>query len=73
MRTTKAREVKQFTNAQRIDFMADVSEVAWREKSWAMYGRVPNLMPYKAEPKGKPFPTFPTLREAIDHAMRGSK
>jgi hypothetical protein len=56
---------------KRMDWIEkDLGEVSWRVKSWAIIAGRLQLTPLYPHPKGRPFPTFETAREAIDHALK---
>lgn len=57
------------TDKAMLDWMGSTRGIAWRRKSWAVHHRTPELMCLPIEPRGKPTPTFATLREAIADAM----
>lgn len=61
-------------DSARLDWIERTEgDVSWSRKSWAVIAGQPEIMCIVPDQNRKPIPTFETLRQAIDAAMRAEK
>lgn len=61
-------------DVERMDWIERAEgDVSWSRKSWAVFDGQPEIQCILPNPAGKPYPTFATLRDAIDAAREKEK